>query len=280
MMSSWDQVGSISPLELIDARFEAHHAAQWLARSTRAYSAPVADDSHTSLVWDSAAAALMTQPITPKLSLGLRLYPMALVAQLPNGNESLRLFGRTEKDVEKWMSELLSAHQLDPSQLDAPGPYSLPKHPLDSGLAYGLAKKENFEELGRYFSNAAVLLETVQQTQPTASPVRCWPHHFDIATLITLDKDGGEHARSIGVGMSPGDDIFPEPYFYISPWPYPSQAALPPMQKPAFWHLEGFTAVILKSSDLTAIENGKQQQDRITVILEHAIQVNVDLLNS
>jgi len=278
-MSSWDHVGHISPLELIDARLEAHHAAQWLARSTRVYSTPVADDSHTSLVWDSSTAALMTQAITPNFALGLRLHPMALVAQLPNGNESFNLFGRTEKDVGKWMSELLSAHKLDPSQLDTPGPYSLPKHPLDSGLTYGLANKESFEELGRYFANASDLLETVRRTQPTASPVRCWPHHFDIATLISLDKDGGEHARSIGVGMSPGDDIFPEPYFYISPWPYPSQADLPPMPEPAFWYREGFTAVILKSSDLTAIKDGKQQQDRITLILENAIQVNLDLLH-
>jgi len=53
-----------------------------------------------------------------------------------------------------------------------------------------------------------------------------------------------------------------------------TQADLPPMPEPAFWHREGFTAVILKSSDLTAIKDGKQQQDRITLILENAIQVN------
>ena len=68
-MSDWNAVGAIAPTQLTDARLEAHHAAQWLARAARANCAPVSDDSHTSLTWDSAACALITQSILTDLKL-------------------------------------------------------------------------------------------------------------------------------------------------------------------------------------------------------------------
>lgn len=276
-MSDWESLGTAAATQLTEARLETHHAAQWLARATRAYCTPVPDDSHTSLTWDFAATALMTQPITPKLTMGLRINPLSLVAKTPKGNEPLSLLSRTEKDVGIWMTDLLKEHQLEADKLNAPGPYTLPKHPLDSGLSYGLAKKEDYEELARYFSNAATLLETLKKKHSSASPVRCWPHHFDIATLISLDKKGGEHARSIGVGLSPGDDSYPEPYFYMSPWPYPLQSDLPSVIAPAFWHREGFTAVILKGSDLASMDSGTQPEKAI-LIIDRAIMLNKSLL--
>ena len=51
-----------------------------------------------------------------------------------------------------------------------------------------------------------------------ATPVRCWPHHFDIATLLNI---GQENLQSIGIGLSPGDSNNREPYFYVTMWPYP-----------------------------------------------------------
>lgn len=278
-MPDWENLGAVSPTQLTEARLETHHAAQWLARATRAYCTPVPDDSHTSLTWDSNAALLVTQNITPTLALGLRFNPLSIVAMNDKANESLSLFDRTEKDIRAWFNDLLKEHQLDPSKFDAPGPYTLPKHPLDSGLAYGLATKESFDELERYFHNATVLFETVKKTQTPTSPVRCWPHHFDIATLISLDTNVGEHARSIGVGMSPGDDTYTEPYFYISPWPYPSQSNLPEVMAPAFWHREGFSAVILTGSTILST-NSRTQQENTTLIVNHAITLCHDLLKN
>jgi hypothetical protein len=57
--------------------------------------------------------------------------------------------------------------------------------------------------------------------------VRCWPHHFDIATLLSLGRGDPEGAAAIGIGMSPGDAYYPQPHFYISPWPAPPADALP-----------------------------------------------------
>ncbi len=278
-MSDWNAVGAIAPTQLTDARLEAHHAAQWLARAARAYCAPVSDDSHTSLTWDSAACALITQSILTDLKLGVRLHDLTLLIQTGKDQKEFTLVGRSDSDTGDWLKTTLSEHELDPKRLDAPGPYALPRHALNDGKPYGLPNNQAFEELARYYSNAAVLLETVRHTQSNSSPVRCWPHHFDIATLISLDPDGGEAARSIGVGLSPGDDTYSEPYFYISPWPYPTTSNLPDLTAPAFWHREGYTAAILSSKDVVRVKDPAQQSDLVASVLRNAIKIVRKLLD-
>jgi hypothetical protein len=80
--------------------------------------------------------------------------------------------------------------------------------------------------------------------------VRCWPHHFDIATLIQIDPPHlGEGARSIGVGMSPGDASYAEPYWYVTPWPYPSQDQLGCLPAGA-WNRRGWTGAVLTATEI------------------------------
>ena len=55
----------------------------------------------------------------------------------------------------------------------------------------------------------------------------CWPHHFDIATLVKLEDGQPANARSIGVGVSPGDEYYAQPYVYVSPWPRFDAGKLP-----------------------------------------------------
>ncbi|MGH6975180.1 MAG: hypothetical protein ACRED6_11175, partial [Stellaceae bacterium] len=37
---------------------------------------------------------------------------------------------------------------------------------------------------------------------------------------------------------------YDEPYFYVSPYPYPVAARLPPLPSLGHWHTRGFTAAI------------------------------------
>jgi hypothetical protein len=85
--------------------------------------------------------------------------------------------------------------------------------------------------MARWFEAANDILEELKSrladigSGPGA--VRCWPHHFDIATLLSLGRGDPERAAAIGIGMSPGDAYYPQPHFYISPWPAPPADALP-----------------------------------------------------
>ncbi|MCA9470496.1 MAG: hypothetical protein MRJ96_06095 [Nitrospirales bacterium] len=274
----WKTLGEVPPGELLDARLEAHHAAQWVARATRAYCQPEPDDSHTTMSWDSHSQALMGRPLSSDLTVGLHLTDLTIIGQSRQGEESFCLIGQTESSVGTWLAELVERHNLDPKKLDKPGPYTLDKHPLDSSMAYGSADKKSREELAKYYNNAAPILEAIRAAYSEASPVRCWPHFFDIATLLTLEQKGTSEKATIGIGLSPGDATFADPYFYVSLWPYPPKESLPPVIEPSFWHLEGFTALIIRASDLVAKKYVELQQGKVKTIMEQGVKASMHLL--
>jgi hypothetical protein len=84
--------------------------------------------------------------------------------------------------------------------------------------------------------------------------VRCWPHHFDLGTLISVESsDDTSSGRSIGAGMSPGDNWYPEPYFYVNP----HGLAQVPEERPTLasgghWHTEGWFGAVLTATSILA----------------------------
>jgi hypothetical protein len=109
-----------------------------------------------------------------------------------------------------------------------------------------------------------------------ASPVRVWPHHFDIAVLIELGAEDDrpvdpEEARSVGVGMTPGDDSYPDPYWYVTPWPYPAATGLPKLPPPGAWHTDGWVGAVLGAADLVGAGDERAQATRAASFARAAI---------
>jgi hypothetical protein len=71
----------------------------------------------------------------------------------------------------------------------------------------------------------------------TASPVRLWPEHFDIAIEM------GE----VNYGFSPGDEHHVEPYAYVGPWTAPPAGEL--------WNATGFPGAELTYAELLKAED-------------------------
>ncbi|NNE17483.1 MAG: hypothetical protein HKN10_03295, partial [Myxococcales bacterium] len=69
-----------------------------------------------------------------------------------------------------------------------------------------------------------------------------------------------EEARSIGVGFSPGDGSYDQPYFYVTPWPYPEASSLPRLTKGAEWHRSGWTGAVLTAERLLSVPPAEQEQ--------------------
>ena len=68
-----------------------------------------------------------------------------------------------------------------------------------------------------WFGFAASVLEQLRaEAAPALEPsrVQLWPEHFDIAIELGAEA-GGVRA---GYGLSPGDELHPEPYLYVVPW--------------------------------------------------------------
>ena len=253
-----------NPARLRAARLQAHYALQWLARAARAFITATPDDSHTNLGWDEALKSFTTHPLRGGVRLGLRLADLTLLVIDASQTRSLPLDGRADSDARNWLGEQMAAFRLDPGALDAPSPYEMPADPIAGGGRYG-GQGNALTEISAWFGNANISLASVQRQMTdrklAASPVRCWPHHFDLATLTTLDKSGTEHGHSVNAGFSPGDHYYEEPYFYVSPYPYPDAATLPKLPSLGHWHTHEFTAAVAPASRIVAAGNPQRDLD-------------------
>lgn len=262
-MPGWRPIGLVDTDRLKEARLQAHHAVQWLARAARAFIPPRPDDSHTNLGWDEPRGAFVTHPYGDGSRVALRVGDLTLTIlgdARAGDSQPLALAGHTDAQARAWIGEQFRVRGFDPAALDAPAPYEIPAHPVASGALYGgTGLMEALGELAAWFTNANLALRRVQRSmierKLAASAVRCWPHHFDLATLISLDSTTAENVRSVNAGLSPGDEYYEEPYYYVSPYPEPDAAARATLPKSARLHTHEFVAAINTSRDITHAKN-------------------------
>lgn len=254
----WLATGMQDAAALAAARGEAHAAIQILARAARAALPAKPDDSHTNLGWSRQFGALCAHPTERGLRLGVRLEDMSLIALA--GDEVVDDFSLMDKSMaegEAWaIAELLKAG-ASVKGFDDPLPYDIPSDCLSEAFVFGNAGLGALKELSNWYANADAALKAFagrrRDIGAGPSPVRCWPHHFDIATLILIDGEG-ETMRSVGAGLSPGDENYSAPYFYVTPWPYPDAEKLFRLTS-GRWRTQGFTAAILEASDIAGAED-------------------------
>ncbi len=272
--SSWKQVGSLAPTALSEARVQLHWAAQPIAAVGDAMIPRRADDSQSNFGWSDARGALMSHSIPSGLYAGLCVRSFSIV--LLDSNEEIlerkALEHETLAAALDWLRATVASRTG--TQLDAKlqlRDYDMPSHPVNSGAPFSLADPSALSELALWFENGFTMLREIAETEATATSPRCWPHHFDIGSLILLDPElGAEAGRSVGVGLSPGDSTFPEPYFYVSPYPRPSASSLPALAGGGTWHREGFFAAVLTGSSVDRTADGGAQYAQVAQFLRSA----------
>ena len=130
-------------------------------------------------------------------------------------------------------------------------------HPITAGSPFGAGCEDGFAGVERAYANADAMLRCLAEQigQPDA-PVRCWPHHFDIAALFAYDADG-EGRRTVGCGLSPAGDRCDRAYWYIGPYPSP-EVASPPQMERGSWLTKGPLLAALPLVEVAAL--GKDVQ--------------------
>jgi len=246
--SLWKLLRTIERHRLTQARLAAHYAVQWLARTARAYIEPKVDDSHTNLGWDRALGGLATHPLADGSRLALRIDDLTLLLLSPDAGE-LSLKDRNDSAIRAWLGPRFRAKGLNPFALDKPLPYDMPASVIATGGRYLLDDlRSALGELSRWYDNASRALGEGRRELVArglrAPPVRCWPHHFDLDTLVYFSARSSDNARTMGIGFSPGDEYYDEPYFYVSIYPAPIVTTLPALQV-GHWHSRDFTAAII-----------------------------------
>jgi hypothetical protein len=259
-----------------DARLQFHYAAQFASALGISYLARRPDDSHTNLGWDSKLMALRSRETrAPSHGVRVAVRPSDLtLLVLVNSSVGQRipLHGTTISQAESLLRSALAGAGLDGRRLTLHRHYDLPIHPVAGGHAFDTGKADDFGELAHWYANAALALGDLRN-EIGSSEVRCWPHHFDIATLSTVAP-----GRTVGIGMTPGDTDFPEPYLYVNANPAPdsiSQAALPSLEGDGRWNADGWFGAVLPGSRLVA---GPGQPQQVTAFLTSAVRACTELV--
>lgn len=264
--------------------FEAGRALHWALQIPAAFTVTFLPhqngDAHTNFRWRRALGALCSGTDPLGFRAGLRLHDLTLLLFKDDALYSTYpLVHKTLQEGYGWLETHLSSATGHAVQVRQPG-YALPPHDLTAGAAF---RARDYKGVAEWYGNASTVLNEVRAAHTanyTASPVRCWPHHFDIATLLALRDTGhGDgQPRNIGVGMTPGDAGIREPYWYVTPWPPPQPDDLP-LLSDGRWHTEGWLGAVLTAADLTNISADAQAR-QVEAFLHAAIAASRALLQS
>jgi len=279
-------VGISDPEVLNKAVRPFHHAAQFIAMAGKAYLAHMEDDSHINMSWDSQRKAYTGRPVTGSgifsLALDTNDFSMALA---DNGAEEwtrLPLAGKTREEVLAWLQSEVEKRGLDPALLKWDLHYDIPEYEYDKGKPYEMPETDARNDLAAYRSNANIILGNIALRFKDSSEVRIWPHHFDSGIFIPYAKDEeGNVTKGIYAGWNIADEHVPEPYFYITfyPWDHARPLQLPGLLSKGYWHTEGFYGIFLKSTVLASIPSAKEQLYQLREFFDEGIDKAIRIMN-
>lgn len=274
---AWEVLGAAPPLALVDERLVLHHAAQLVAAVGRSFVPVRPDDGHTSLEWVAGALAGQEVPGPRPWIAALRPSDLSLLVVAGDAEAGrFALAGRTRHEAIAWLSSAAQAQGVGAGRLTLDAPYRIPDHPVGAGEPFPAPTRAT-AELARWFGNANALLRAVAAKWPGAAPVRVWPHHFDVGSVLPLGATYRGESPSIGIGLSPGDEAIAEPYLYATLWPAPEADELPPLPANGRWNREGWTGALLTGSEITAAGDGGAQAAEAWAFLASAVEVLRDL---
>ncbi len=269
---------SRNPSSLSDARLQLHHAAQLVSGVGRSFLEARPDDSHTAMTWSQRDGALVGKALDGWRA-SLAFGPAELRLSDQDGERSgFALASATLKEAEQWLLTELSA-RTGRALGDSLKPlhYEIPDHAVGRGGTFS-EPDSAFVELESWYSDAQSLLEQINVQEPNTTAISCWPHHFDIALLIELDRGRAvEQPRTIGVGMSPGDETYDQPYLYVGPYPRPASSALPYLTD-GHWRTEGAFNAVLLGRDVVAEDAGADRADLSLAFLQEAVAASKEML--
>jgi len=266
---TWQPVRPEDSTHLADARLQLHHAAQFGSAAGISFLEHQADDSHANLEWVPALAGLFSRVIPTRTAFRIGVRPADLTLLIVTENDQsiarYRLHGRTIVEATAWIRARIAPLGVDAARYTLKRHYEIPGHPVAMGDSFDASDKPSFEQLSKWLANGASILVSIIRPMQDASEVRCWPHHFDIATRIQVGS-----RRAIGIGLEPGDEYYDEPYFYINMNPQPSaaQARLRPLWGHGIWHTREWVGAVLPGSKL---ERASAQERQVREFVDSAV---------
>jgi hypothetical protein len=250
-------MSSTIPLQdLTEGRLQLHYAIQLIAATGAALAEPQPDYSHSSLDWHPDLRLFVGATIAADQPFSVAIDPVALTVLLLDATSTklaeLALHQKTMTDGLNWLKGEIAQRGADATKvvfLSYP-PDDFPDHALAHGAPFDQHPITARQALADDYAKTYELLQEIVATTEAASPIHIWPHHFDMATLISLPETEGKEPGSIGIGFSPGDKSYNEPYWYVTLYPYPDTARLPDLEGNGFWHTTDWVGAVLTTPQL------------------------------
>ena len=275
----WQPIPDVDEDDFAAARTQLHWAAQVLAAIGYTHLETVADDSQSNLGWVDGRKLFAGRAVgSPPVGFGA-LDPAAgtIGFHAPDGapQTTLEIAGRTLDDLYREMAAAI-ARPLDaaPVALTRP-PYPMPADAIARGAVLPATDAAAREALAIWFHDANVIMRDLQAEHERATLPRLWPHHFDLGMLISLEAEGDpSRGRSIGIGLSPGDETEASPYWYVNAYPPP--ASVDGLTRPEFgaWVDDAFVGLKL---DVDEVFDGDAEVVTRTFVHE-AVSICQELL--
>jgi hypothetical protein len=237
---------TIEPTGLVAARLELHYAAQIVAACADAWLPERADDGHTAMRWESPI--MIGGLSATEVTIGIRAVDFAVTAWIDDTLETFALAGKTLAEAMAWADS-----RFGPPRGARMRDYDMPASPLAIGGRF-IGHEPELAELARWYDFGLDVVKTAIAGM-RSTEILLWPHHFDLGAIIYLDPT--DDTRQIGVGLSPGDGYYAEPYVYVTPSPLTSKQ-FPALAGGGFWRTDGFTGAVLTASTLEAGGDGNE----------------------
>lgn len=184
----WLSLKNLPGPSLHPARMELHRAVQLAACAGQSLLPKRPDDSQMALAWK--AGVLLGEPLPGGSRVGLALADLALEVRDGRGGLAgrLPLNGRTPEEALKWVKVRLGSSGVDTRALREEMPYEMPGRLLGREAPFSTESTAPLEALAAWYQAAAEALAELAGGRSDAGPLRCWPHHFDLAALLSLDR--------------------------------------------------------------------------------------------
>ena len=185
----------------------------------------------------------------PGFELELNLSESQIHERTADGEEVVEtLHGQSASELAQHIREFLLAKGLDEQ--------FVPEDPQrDDGIKIQTAySSECANALARTWSSVAAAMEEFRASiREETSPIQLWPHHFDLAMswlpgekVPGQDPENDEYAdKQMGFGFTLGDETIPEPYFYVTSYPWPDAFPALPLPAGTTWQTTGFNGAVL-----------------------------------
>ncbi len=258
-IQGWQPLPTVHPDALTEARLQLHWAAQVLASIGYTHLQQADDDGQSNMGWVDGMQLLAGRYLDDEPTGFGSMTPAALKLAFhePGGEEivPIELRGRTLDEAYEAMESAIAERRNQPKQTLKRPSYDLPDHPVADGAKFGDATEAALKALHAWFHDANLVMRDLRAKTEGATLPRVWPHHFDMGMLISLEGHGDpQKGRSIGIGLSPGDDSDAAPYWYVAPYPTPDLGGDAPEPAVGEWTTQGFVG--MKLDAVTAIGDG------------------------